>query len=227
MIALESLLRLSNTRHPNQPLPEWKGAASSRPLRALMALNRVMKKPVIGPAGHLSGKDRTSRCPTRKVPHHRIANRACCDVNSKAMASESRGWWGKLPTMTRTDHSGGGAEHGRPLSHARHSTPTSPSIRQERTLRWFTASTTNGKRSLQSLPAAGDQPDTHGIPPGHQTVAARPGGQPPTRQAAARPPALRQAAPSSRRRRCRLPRRARTRSCAIPKACGGCLDRRP
>ena len=29
---------------------------------------------------------------------------------------------------------------------------TSPSIRQERTVRWFTASTTSGKRADQSLP---------------------------------------------------------------------------
>jgi hypothetical protein len=33
---------------------------------------------------------------------------------------------------------------------------TSPSIRQERTLRWFTASTTRGNRSDQSLPRRGD-----------------------------------------------------------------------
>ena len=35
---------------------------------------------------------------------------------------------------------------------ARRSSTTSPSIRQDRTLRWFTASTTSGKRSDQSLP---------------------------------------------------------------------------
>jgi hypothetical protein len=45
---------------------------------------------------------------------------------------------------------------------------TSPSIRQERTLRWFTASTTSGKRSAQSLPRLVSR---HGIAAGHQAIA--------------------------------------------------------
>jgi hypothetical protein len=47
----------------------------------------------------------------------------------------------------------------------------SPSIRQGRTLRWFTASTTSGKRIVQSFAAAGDQPDADGVPASHEPVA--------------------------------------------------------
>ena len=44
---------------------------------------------------------------------------------------------------------------------------TSPSIRQERTLRWFTASTTRGALRPVVAPA-GDQPDAHGVAACHQ-----------------------------------------------------------
>ena len=38
-------------------------------------------------------------------------------------------------------------------------------------MRWFTASTTNGKRADQSLPIAGEKADAHGIATGHEPVA--------------------------------------------------------
>jgi hypothetical protein len=46
---------------------------------------------------------------------------------------------------------------------------TSPSIRQDRTLRWFTASATSGLRPV--VTPARDQPDAHRIPARHEPVA--------------------------------------------------------
>ena len=48
---------------------------------------------------------------------------------------------------------------------------TSPSIRQDRTLRWFTASTTSGIALRPVVAPAGDQPDAHGVAPGHEPEA--------------------------------------------------------
>jgi hypothetical protein len=48
---------------------------------------------------------------------------------------------------------------------------TSPSIRLDLTLRWFTASTTKGVAGSSRRSPAGNQPDAHGIAPGHQPEA--------------------------------------------------------
>src|SRR4029078_4784331 len=45
---------------------------------------------------------------------------------------------------------------------------TSPSIRHNRTLRWFTASPTQGIALRPVVPPAGDQPDAYRIAPGQQ-----------------------------------------------------------
>ena len=42
---------------------------------------------------------------------------------------------------------------------------------QDRTLRWFTASTTSGKRCDQSFAAPGDEPDADGVAPGQRVDA--------------------------------------------------------
>ena len=45
---------------------------------------------------------------------------------------------------------------------------TSPSTRQERTLRWFTAPTTRGIALRPVVAPPGDQPDAHRVAPGHE-----------------------------------------------------------
>ena len=45
----------------------------------------------------------------------------------------------------------------------------SPSIRQDRTLRWFTASIRR-EAICPVVAPSGNQPDAHGIPPGHSLL---------------------------------------------------------